>query len=173
MIQAFVLLVCMLAPQGVLPGRDASKGDFLLARGRAGAARVGMTIDDLYRAYGWRDMKLVDLFGEGMFTPAIEISMDGKKALVAEIAPRTGFVVNRIMVEDSRFKTADGIGIGSTLSDLRKLHAVQISSGEGGLPCAVVEQLGITFGLDGPAVQERPNVPGNAKITAILVWRGE
>jgi hypothetical protein len=161
MIGTLVLLAWVLGLQG--------QPDFVLEKGRAGRARPGMSIDDLYQAYGGKNMKLVDLFGEGMFQPAIEIYMDGAKALVAEVTARKGFVVGRIMVYDKRFRTTDGIGIGSTLDELRKRHAVKILSGEGGMPVAWDESLGISFFLDGPPLGKRSAVPGGAKIAWVMV----
>ena len=44
---------------------------FLLSAGRAGPFQVGDSIDDVYRQVGRERITLVDLFKEGLFSPAL------------------------------------------------------------------------------------------------------
>jgi len=67
---------------------------------------------------------------------------------VAEVVCRSGTFVGRITVYDPRFKTRKGIGVGSTLGQIRRSYRVDwIGFGEGPL-FAHVQQLGLSFALD-------------------------
>lgn len=137
-----------------------------------------MEVDALYGKIDWKLTKLVDLHSEGFFVPALEIylSKDETKrpALVARIG--LNFVVTSITVYDTRFKTAKGIGVGSTLGEIRKEHKIDsIGFGEGPL-CARVNEIGMTFALDFRNVPrawyktgDQALIPDSAKVTSVLV----
>ena len=100
---------------------------FLLARGRAGPIRTGMFVDTVYRHVDRKAVSLIDLFGEGMFTPAIAVRLPGSVATPALIAPIRewpcfAFAVQGIDVRDPRFRTKEGIGVGSTVGDVRRAY---------------------------------------------------
>ena len=72
-----------------------------------------MPVDEIYQLFGRDHARLVDLFKEGMFSPALEITLPGSAvapALVADIreTPCPGFAVWGIDVRDhaSERKTA-------------------------------------------------------------------
>jgi hypothetical protein len=162
MIRTLVVFACVIGLQ--------AQPDYVLEKGRAGRAKVGMSVDELYQAYGWENTKLVDLFGEGMFQPVIEIYLGGVKSLVAEVEARKGFTVWRIAVHDKRFRTVDGIGIGSTLGELKQRYPVKMLGGEGAVPVAWVESLGLSFFLGGrQSFIEPAKAPDDARITSVLV----
>lgn len=178
------LLLCLLllVPILVGAGKRDNKNDFLLSKPKAGRLEVGTTVDGLYTKYDRKITKLTDLNLEGMFSPALEIYLDGsekrnKPSLVAEIIWRQGdWVVYRINVYDKKFKTDKGIGVGSTLGDIRKFYTVdRIGFGEGTL-FARVEELGMSFALDFYQVpaqwfktRDQNLIPNNAKVESILV----
>ena len=162
-----------------------------LSTRKAGPVEIGMTIDELYRKVGRERTKLVDTQAEGFFSPVVEIYLkrepkDAKPALVAEVVTKppaenaqplfvSTFVVGRITVNDPQFKTNVGIGVGSTLGDIRRWYKVDwITFGEGPL-FARVEQIGMSFALDyGPsqewyATQNQALIPDSAKVVSILL----
>ena len=162
----------------------AADGEFGLAYGKAGAIHSGMTIDELYAAAGREKTTLVDKFAEGYFSPAIEVysNVDGRRelSLNVEVVPQSGkFLAGRITVYDARFKTEAGIGVGSTLSQIRRAYKVDwITFGEGPL-IARVEQIGTSFALDftNPpsdwyTTHDQNLIPGSARVTFILVTGG-
>ena len=90
---------------------------------RAGIVRVGENVDVLYRAVNG-EAELIDLKAEGMFTPLLKLTIDGRNdALRAYIgASERQLIVRGIDVRDPRFRTAAGIHVGSTLGELRKAY---------------------------------------------------
>lgn len=157
---------------------------YLLSKGKAGPISSGMTVDELYAKVGRTNTKLVDLQLEGFFSPAIELYLNPnqrtKPSLVAEITGQySTFRIDRVTINDPRFKTVNGIGIGSTLGEIRHNYKVDwIGFCEGPL-CARVEQLGMTFALDfahPPRKWYKTNnpalIPNSAKVVWILVASG-
>lgn len=123
----------------------------------------------------------MDRYLEGFFTPAIEIYLTRNRklrpSLLAEIVgERSTFVVGRITVYDSRFKTDKGIGVGSTLGEIRRDYKVDsIGFGEGPL-FAHVEQFGMSFALDYArpprewySTHNPKLIPDTARVVSILL----
>lgn len=135
-----------------LAANGGSKEDLLLSPGQAGQLKLGMSIDEVYGRYGRENTRLLDLYPEGMFNPALAIYLNkgrrGQPALVAEIGWKENWVVSRLFVYDPRFKTKEGIGVGSSLGDLRKLYPVLGPAWMEGEVNATVEELKMSFGID-------------------------
>jgi hypothetical protein len=143
-------------------------GPFLLSTGKAGQIELGASVDEVYRLYGRDNIGLVDLYKEGYFSPALTITMPGSAAAPAIVAdirewPCAEFSVWGIDVRDPRFRTSDGLGVGSTGAELRSRYQFQISEAEGA-HAAVVEALKMSFSLD-------PEVPvDRARVTSVWIW---
>lgn len=145
----------------------AQNGEFLLSPSRAGTLSIGAPVDSLLRnAFRTR---LVDLSLEGHFSPAIEIDLpDGKvsPALVARISqlPCWDFRVSGISVYDPRFRTGEGLGVGSTIGELRRAYDARPATGEG--HSVIVPSLRMTFGIAGTSFAD--SVP----VTSVWMWPG-
>ena len=152
----------------------------LVERGKVGSVAIGSVAETIYEEFGDR-ARLVDLRLEGQLTPALEIRLFGVQtpvSLVAEISPSNNkLVVTRIRVLDPRFRTKEGVGVGSTYSDLRQHYAIDwVGPGEGDF-FARVEALGISFMLDMSAAQgaskirDPMRVPAEARVVGMLITR--
>jgi len=132
---------------------------FLLAAGKAGSFELGMTVDELIAQVGREHVRLVAKFPEAMFQPELEIDLPGftkGAALVAPIRewPCGRFALWGISVHDPRFRTANGLGAGSTVGDIRRHYpgvTVTHIDADGG-PSVVITELGLTFGMEPRAV---------------------
>ena len=163
-----VFLTALTAVIG-MPGLRAQgpPNEFLVSEGKAGAIEVGMSVDEVLGAFGKERVRLVDLNKEGYFTPAIEIDIPGsgvRAPIVADITagPCGGFSLRGITVRDPRFRTADGLGVGSTLAELQRRRSVRVSREEGW--SAIVPDAKISFGLEAAAGTD------GARVTLIWLW---
>jgi hypothetical protein len=133
---------------------------FVLDEGRVGEIRLGMSVDQVAALVGQEWLTLRATFPEGMFQPVLDIAspwVESGPALSARISTSRncfGFFVGPTRVFDPRFETAEGVGPGSTLGDLRRAYgadALRLSQGgeEGSPPLARLERLGLAFLLNG------------------------
>jgi hypothetical protein len=161
-----------------------AQDNFLLEKNRAGQVELGMTIDELHTRYEPSSTKLVATYSEGMFAPVMEIYLKGaatkkRASLVIGIDKDREWIVSGIEVNDARFRTAKGIGVGSTLGDIRKAHTVKwIDFGEGPL-YANVDEIGMSFELDFAQpppewykTKDQRLIPDRAKVVSVNLYRG-
>lgn len=153
----------------------------VIAPKQAGPVRIGDPADSVYSAFPTGRRSLVDLQLEGDLTPALKLTLPGsetKGGIIAELGIHENrLVVTRIRVVDPALKTAQGIGVGSSMTNLRSTYRIDwIGHGEGQL-FARVESLGASFELDQSLVEddllfqlrEPSQVPGHVRIVGILL----
>ena len=127
-------------------------GSFLIEPGKVGSLENGMTVDNALAIIGPGRSKLVDLQSEGIFNPALEIRFDPEQkepSLVASIRwPCSRFSIDGISVQDPRFRTREGLGVGSTLGELRRYFKLEgpFEEAEDGTLAATIP--GMTFALE-------------------------
>jgi len=171
-----MLIGSLIVSCALLSGQDLP----VVERGRVGPVAISAAAETVYREFRDR-ARLIDLKLEGHLSPALEIRWFGSQpgaSLIAEILPSNNeLVVSRIRVLDSRLRTKEGIGIGSTYGELRSRYSVDwVASGEGDF-LARVEALGLSFTLDtsglpaGRTIRDPALVPGTVRIIAMLLTR--
>ncbi len=100
-------------------------GEFTLATGYAGAIGVGKSIDNLYQQFGKQAVAPGEEFLAGRTYPVLRAyeSGNGSPSLTVYFAQSKqgqDKIITAIRVFDDRFKTANGIGVGATLGELRR-----------------------------------------------------
>ena len=145
---------------------SAQTTNFVLSPGRAGFVQLGATVDEIYRLVGRPQVRLVDLFSEGHFTPAIEISSPGatSPSIVARIRefPCGQFAIDGIKVLDQRFRTEEGVGVGSMIRDLRRVYEVQLNREEG--HSVIVSSKRMTFEIAGTSFADA------VRVSSVWLW---
>jgi len=153
----------------------------IIERHRIGVVAIGIDADKVYDAFRPEERRLVDLALEGFLSPALQLRPPGTTkpdAIVAELAARNNqLVIWRIQVNDSKLRTAKGIHVGSTVSDLRAAYRVtSVLEGEEGVFLRV-DQLSASFSLDQSGADRArisqgtaPElIPASVKIRSILL----
>jgi protein TonB len=150
---------------------SANMDPFLVAPDRVGMIWIGMPASELTGAMPSPQLRQVPRrTPRGGVTTDIEIALepDGPAALVANI---DGQRVRQIEVRSDRFRTGDGIRIGTALGELRRrdagLRVVMCDRG----PCAVMTSPRYTFELDATATtaSDLTQIPDSALVTGILL----
>ena len=99
----------------------------LLARGQAGAARVGMLVPDAQKAFGAR-MTQAAADPQAPASPGATYEVQdsaGMPQLRLYTSCNPGCSVQRIEVLGPAYTTAKGIGVGSQLREVRAAHTLQ------------------------------------------------
>ncbi len=173
-----ILLLFTSISAQIINGQD----KFLLSKNKVGEIEIGMTIDALHTKYEPRLTKLTTRYPEGMFSPVLEIYLNEESqgiepSITVMIDKEDDWLVGGIYVKDKRFRTGKGIGIGSTLGDIRKAYKVNwIGFGEGPL-VADIDNLGMSFELNftQPSdkwyrTREQSLIPDSAKVASVYVY---
>ena len=153
-----------------------------------GMVAVGADAQTVYEAFAADRRALVDLGHEGgQLWPALLLrfgNLTQRDGIVAELTPEgSQLVVWRIQVRDPAFKTPKGIGVGSTVGELRAAYRtgpVVAGDGDGALAVSV-DELSARFVLDrrGPAAAKLSvartgaDVPDAVRIVGVLLTRDE
>jgi hypothetical protein len=149
---------------------------------RVGDVVIGQDAQRLYEAFPSGRRQLVDLGLEGFLSPALLLRLPGtarRDAVVAELVCQKGLVVWRIEVRDAALKTTKGVGVGSTVGQLRAAYRLgNVVSGEGNVAVRV-EELSASFMLDQTApggdrlsrIRDADAIPDSVRIRSVLLTR--
>lgn len=171
----------------VLAATTAYCADVSVDRGRVGQIYLGMSLEAIYKVYPKETTKQVDLHLEGMPTPALQVFLNKQSknpSLVIRLEAPNG-TISGIDVRDARFKLANGIGIGSSLGQLRKAYknlSIDVSEGD---VFEIIRELNISFVIQLKTAnllqrllhtmrykgKDNPLIPNDAKIVRIWVHR--
>lgn len=178
-----MLLLVLLASVLALPCQPLSaQRSPVIRKHEVGPVSIGTSAHVIYSMFRGRS-RLVDLALEGHLTPALELSFPETRAdggVIAELVPKANdLVVWRIAVTNPNVRTEKGIGVGSSVDELRSHYAITgIGSGEGRV-FVRVDELAASFELDRSGaggdrlwkIREPNQVPSRTKIISILLTR--
>jgi hypothetical protein len=165
-------------PPPLPPPIPASPGNtaFQISRSQVGAIKIGMAVSQLRQVVPAGQLREVAITKEGKGYKAYEIGRRPAGLLVEEIC-EPGCRVWRIQVKDAAYRTPEGLGIGSTLGEVKKHYPISfLGAGETEI-VAVSGQQKITFMLDVSKLppQNIPrlnlqNTPDSVKVLGMLVF---
>ena len=122
---------------------DPCSGNGILTPGGIGAVKIGARMRDVATACRTTDTTVS--LGEGMKERAHVVTIGASTVLaISTGTPDTS--ITRVIVRDSSYRTDRGIGIGSTVADLRRVYGrVCATFGERGVVVAVDALPGLAF----------------------------
>ncbi|RKZ00782.1 hypothetical protein DRQ21_11840 [Candidatus Fermentibacteria bacterium] len=150
---------------------------YTLKQGIAGVFAVGSSEDDAFEAslvYSNGTIEEIELMAEGMAYPALKMNFEDSGSILLELSD-TDRTVCRIEINSPLFKTEEGVGIGSTYSDLLSNYSFDgISWGDNGDPLVIVEEAGMSFLLEPgdwwQMGEVQGEIPGDTEVTSIVLW---
>lgn len=150
--------------------------EWVIVRHTVGKIKIGDTKEDIYAQYPSDQLKYLPPSGQNRKTGAIELLKDEETAVIAEFDNGKTPSVWRIKVLDPRFKTSEGIHVGSRLAEIKKAHSDLEFMASNKVGFVIVRSMLMSFVLDAsqlsPAWLKDPKpsaVPPEIKVTEILV----
>lgn len=114
-----------------------------------------------------RDTTGLDVEGMQQRRIAVDLRRDTVEAVVVDDR------VWRVHLDGAAFRTADGLGVGSTVAELRDGRTARVLAGEGAMFITLADRCGISFRLGGvPFGPERPvaDLPGDGRVVEVLAF---
>jgi hypothetical protein len=158
---------------------EAQPTDFVLEKGRAGAIRIGMPIDELRQMqFIGQQLRDTTLQLEGQAYTAYTLhTTAGEPGLLIEQQCEPDCQVWRIRVLGNDYKTAQGLGVGAKYGEVAQQFRISYASlGDAGF-VAVSEQAGMSFILNTSTLDSRKlhqlkpdQIPANTLVRSILLY---
>jgi hypothetical protein len=150
----------------------------VITTGGVATTRVGATVASLPRNCTAHDTTFT--LGDGMAERGVVVRASGHE-LVAVTTGDTSGVISRVLVRDPLFRTAAGVGVGSTVAALRAAYegAICATTDPGPVVVARSPRLpGVSFLLDadpgsmpGGRLEASPSLlPDSSRVTAVWVY---
>jgi hypothetical protein len=135
-----------------------------------GGVTIGMTAHDVVRMFGRHRVVEVDLQLEALPTPALNVLGPAGEELATAELNRAGYVY-RISTHDPRFRTREGIRVGSSMRQVVSRYGrPEVLVGEGAVFAVYRWKSGdVSMQTDVQASSTLTKLPPDAKIISILV----
>lgn len=155
---------------------DSPAHEWIILRHAAGKVKIGDTKEDIYGKYPKESLEYVQAGKEDNDTAIIKIMSGGEPAIVAEFDTEKTSMIWRIRVKDFRYKTSEGIHVGSTVDALREAYDdldVRVNNGNAFI---IVGSTMMSFVLDSDGLSKKwmadpkeEKLSGAVKIREIMV----
>ena len=143
--------------------------------GGIGVARIGVSVSEVSQSCPTRDTTFS--LGEGIQEQGAVIEFAGHRVLALTTG---GTTISRLIVADSSFRTERGLGVGSTVGQLREAYGRLCGAvGEGTVAVWLAGLPNVSFGLDtrlselpasGSRLSDDPSViPDTARVTSLWI----
>ena len=146
----------------------------VVTAGGIGPVRIGSRPSELAERCPVRD---TTLSLEGMSEQAVLVRVAGG-SVIAQAAGRDS-IITRIIVVDTSYRTERGVGVGSTVGDLRLGHGrICAAAGEGEIVASAAQMPGISFataarpGEFPRAENDASLLPDSTRITRLWIYDG-
>ncbi|RTQ52551.1 hypothetical protein EJV47_05945 [Hymenobacter gummosus] len=155
----------------------------LLRPGYVGPLRLNMKEADLLALLPPSTRRASTRSLEGIDYPVYEYRPEGQPAgtppLLLEMVTAIDGNGNRLwraQLQDARYRTAEGIGVGSTFGEARRAYGVQTIERAEGRLVAVSERVGMTWVLDKTGLPldrllRKDDIPPATRITGIILYQ--
>lgn len=155
----------------------------LLRPGYVGPLRLNMKEADLLTLLPPSALRATTRSLEGTEYPVYEYRPDdapaGAAPLLLEMVTAidgNGNRLWRVQLQDARYRTAEGIGVGSTYGEARKAYGIQTVERAEGRLVAVSERVGMTWVLDKTGLPldrllRKDDIPPATRITGIILYQ--
>lgn len=154
--------------------------DLVIDKGRAGNIRLGMPIEEVRQSVV--DGTVVNdtlLMQEGQQATAYLLYTNEERALLIEQNCEPDCEVRRISVLSPAYKTAKGIGVGSSYGEVKQAYPITTVAVEEDHFVAVSDTAGMRFELDDTKLPQDGkekgrydpgNIPDDTRVTRVLLY---
>ncbi len=167
------------APTQTLGTGESSGTDWQISKSQIGPIQIGMAVNAMRKRVPAEFLKEVPITREGRGYRAYEIRQtptDQKAGLLIEETCEPACQVWRVHVQNPAYKTKEGLGVGSTLGDVKKHYKLNyLGAGETEI-VAVSDDAKLTFMLDVSKVPAKQvprlnleNTPDNTPVIGMLI----
>ncbi|HJR43200.1 MAG TPA: hypothetical protein VJ812_14000 [Gemmatimonadaceae bacterium] len=148
-----------------------------LSPGGVGPAQLGVRISTLAELCRVTDTSY--MAAEGMRERSHLVHFGDHRVIAVSTGTADTSII-RVIVHDSAFATPEGIGVGSTIGEMRSLYPVlSYARGEGNLVVTIPSLPGISFAYDGRGLPEdptraigrQPAAMDPARLTSLWIFR--
>ena len=168
-------------PATTAPETATDPAAFVLEKGRAGSISIGMPIEQVrQQVTDGTEVKDTLLMQEGQQSTAYLLHTgDRDKGLLIEQQCEPDCQVWRISVLSPDYKTAEGIGVGSSYGEVKAAYPITTVAVEEDNFVAVSDSAGMSFMLDDTKLPQDGkelgrydpgNIPDNTPVTRVLLY---